>query len=259
MAILTCIVLFLGICGAVGAVVFAYKLCEDKPTLDVKDLVSPDSTTVFDNEGNKIMELGMYLRENIEYQDMPNCLIDAFLAIEDSRFFEHFGFDIPRFTKAAIENFRTRDFSQGGSTVTMQLIKNSYYSIDADDQSTIAEREGMGGIKRKMQEIVLALELELRTDVTKQEIIAMYINKVNYGNNIRGVQKAAQYYFGKDAKNLSLTESAFLAGLINSPNTYNPYNDLYKNDNYYLDPDSEYLKAGTMKSIKLTSMQLLMK
>ena len=257
MAILTCIVLFLGICGAVGAFVFAYKLCEDKPTLDVKDLVSPDSTTVFDNEGNKIMELGMYLRENIEYQDMPNCLIDAFLAIEDSRFFEHFGFDIPRFTKAAIENFKTRDFSQGGSTVTMQLIKNSYYSIDADDQSTIAEREGMGGIKRKMQEIVLALELELRTDVTKQEIIAMYINKVNYGNNIRGVQKAAQYYFGKDAKNLSLTESAFLAGLINSPNTYNPYNDLYKNDNYYLDPDSEYLKAGTARRNEVIDLMLM--
>lgn len=257
MAILTCIVLFLCICGAIGAFVFAYKLCEDKPTLHVEDLVSPDSTTVYDNEGNKIMELGMYLRENIEYKDMPNCLIDAFLAIEDSRFFEHPGFDIPRFTKAAIENFKTRDFSQGGSTVTMQLIKNSYYSIDADDQSTIAEREGMGGIKRKMQEIVLALELELKTDVTKQEIIAMYINKVNYGNNIRGVQKAALYYFGKDAKNLNLTESAFLAGLINSPNTYNPYNDLYKNDNYYLDPDSEYLKAGTARRNEVIDLMLM--
>ena len=245
MAILMSIVLLACLAGAIAAFAFAAKLIEDKPTLQVEDLVSPDSTTVFDSEGNKIMELGMYLRENISYQKMPNHLIDAFLSIEDSRFFEHPGFDIPRFTKAAIANLRTRDFSQGGSTVTMQLIKNTYYSIDADDESTIAAREGMSGIKRKMQEIVLALELELKTDITKQEIIAMYINKVNYGDNIRGVQKAAQYYFGKDAQNLSLTESAFLAGLINSPNTYNPYNDLYKEDNYYLDPDTEYLKNGT--------------
>ncbi|MBR5755003.1 MAG: transglycosylase domain-containing protein [Erysipelotrichaceae bacterium] len=246
-AILMCLFLFACLCAAGAVFAFAYKLVEDKPTLNVEDLVAPDSTTVYDSDGNKIMELGMYLRENIPYEEMPNHLIDAFLSIEDSRFFEHVGFDIPRFTAAALANLRTRDFSQGGSTVTMQLIKNTYYSIDADADSTIAAREGMSGIKRKMQEIVLALELELKTDVPKQDIIAMYINKVNYGDNIRGVQKAAQYYFGKDAENLSLTESAFLAGLINSPNTYNPYNDLYKEDNYYLDPDSEYLQAGTAR------------
>ena len=245
LAILMCLFLLVGLAGGIGAIYFASKLLEGKPTLNVEDLVAPDSTTVYDSEDNIIMELGMYLRENISYEEMPNSLIDAFLSIEDSRFFEHPGFDIPRFTKAALANIRTRDFSQGGSTITMQLIKNTYYSIDADDESTIAAREGMSGIKRKMQEIWLALELELKTETTKQEIIAMYINKVNYGDNIRGVQKAAQYYFGKDARNLTLTESAFLAGLINSPNTYNPYNDLYKADNYYLDPDSEYLKNGT--------------
>ena len=241
-AILTCIVLFLGICGVIAAGIFAYKLCEDKPELHVEDLRSPDSSMIYDSNGNKIMEIGMYLRENIEYEEMPNCLIDAFLAIEDSRFYEHIGFDIPRFTKAIIENIKTRDFSQGGSTVTMQLIKNSYFSIDAGEDSTIAARSGMSGIKRKMQEIVLALELENFTETRKQDILAMYINKVNYGNNIRGVQKASEYYFGKNACELNLTESAFLAGLINSPNTYNPYNDLYKNDNYYLDPEINYLE-----------------
>ena len=257
MAILMCIVLFICLCAGVGAIYFAYKLCEDKPELHVSDLVSPDSSTIYDSDDNKIMELGMYLRENIEYERMPNCLIDAFLAIEDSRFFEHPGFDIPRFTKAALANFRTRDFSQGGSTITMQLIKNSYFSIDADDESTIAAREGMSGIKRKMQEIVLALELENFTDTTKQQIIAMYINKVNYGNNIRGVEKAAQYYFGKSAENLNLSESAFLAGLINSPNTYNPYNDLYKYDNYYLDPDSEYLQNAVSRRNEVLDLMVL--
>lgn len=257
MAILMCIILFLGVCGVAAAGYFAYKLCEDKPELKVADLVSPDSSTIYDSEDHKIMELGMYLRENIEYERMPNCLIDAFLAIEDSRFFEHIGFDIPRFTKAALANIRTRDFSQGGSTITMQLIKNSYFSIDADEDSTIAAREGMSGIKRKMQEIVLSLELENLTDTTKQEIIAMYINKVNYGNNIRGVEKAAQYYFGKSAENLNLSESAFLAGLINSPNTYNPYNDLHKYDNYYLDPDSEYLQNATERRNEVLDLMVM--
>ena len=256
-AILTCIVLFIGICGVIAAGVFAYKLCEDKPELHVEDLRSPDSSMIYDSDGNKIMEIGMYLRENIDYVEMPNCLIDAFLAIEDSRFFEHIGFDIPRFTKAAIENLKTRDFSQGGSTVTMQLIKNSYFSIDAGEDSTIASRTGMSGIKRKMQEIVLALELENYTDTSKQDILAMYINKVNYGNNIRGVQKAAEYYFGKNACELNLTESAFLAGLINSPNTYNPYNDLYKEDNYYLDPEINYLENAYERRAEVLDLMVM--
>ena len=100
----------------------------------------------------------MYLRENIEYDEMPNVLIDAFLSIEDSRFFEHFGFDIPRFTKAIIANLQSGSFGQGGSTITMQLVKNSYFQIDANDQSTIADRDGLSGVKRKLQEIVLAIQ-----------------------------------------------------------------------------------------------------
>ncbi|MDO4198781.1 MAG: transglycosylase domain-containing protein [Erysipelotrichaceae bacterium] len=244
-SIIVSIIVFIGIIGVCGAGYFAYKLCEDMPTLNTEDLVAPDSSIIYDIEGNKIYELGTYLRESITYEEMPNCLIDAFLSIEDSRFFEHIGFDVPRFTMAALVNLQSGDFSQGGSTVTMQLIKNTYYSIESDDESTIAERQGMSGIKRKMQEIVLALQLEANKDVSKKDIIMMYINKINYGNNIRGVQKAAEYYFGKDACELNIGEAAFLAGIINSPNSYNPYNDLEKYDNYYLDENSEYLKNGT--------------
>ena len=255
-AVIMSIVLFICAIGALGATIFAIKLCEGIPTLHKEDLKSPDSSIIFDSQGNKIMEIGMYLRENVEYEEMPNCLIDAFLAVEDSRFFEHLGFDIPRFTKAILVNLSSGDFSQGGSTITMQLIKNSYFSIDADDESTIAAREGMSGVKRKMQEIVLAIAAELRPDLTKQEIIAMYINKVNYGNNIRGVEKAAEYYFGKSASQLNLSESAFLAGIINSPNTYNPYNNMYKNDSIYLDPDSDYLANGTERRNEVLNLML---
>lgn len=248
--------LFICVIGAIAAGAFAYKLCEDKPKLNVADLVSPDSSTIYDNEGNKIMQVGMYLRENIEYDQMPNCLIDAFLAVEDSRFFEHVGFDIPRFTKAALGNLSSGDFSQGGSTITMQLIKNSYFSIDAGEDSTIAAREGMSGIKRKMQEIVLSLELELLTGTPKQDIIAMYINKVNYGNNIRGIEKAAEYYFGKSAKDLNIGESAFLAGIINSPNANNPYNELYKYDSEYLSPDINYIENATERRNEVLNLMV---
>ena len=172
LAILVSIVLFIGIVGVIGSLIFVHKMCEDMPELNVSDLISPDSSIVYDSDDNVIMELGTYLRQNIDYEQMPNTLIDAFLAIEDSRFFEHPGFDIPRFTKAALENLQSGDFSQGGSTITMQLIKNTYYSVDAGEESTIAEREGMGGIKRKVQEIILALQLENTTDTTKQQIIA---------------------------------------------------------------------------------------
>ena len=241
LAIIVTVVVFVGIIGCVGAVIFANKLLEGKPDLNVEDLKAPNSTIIYDADGNVLTELGLYLRENIEYEEMPNSLIDAFLAVEDSRFFSHIGFDIPRFTKAIIENLKSGSFAQGGSTVTMQLIKNTYYSIDDGENSTIAAAEGMSGVQRKMQEIVMAIELDWGKLMNKQDIIASYINKVNYGDNIRGVEKAAEFYFGKRASQLTLPESAFLAGIVNAPTTYNPYNNLYKYDSYYLDPDSDYL------------------
>ena len=247
-AIVVSILVFFCLLGAIAALLFADALCEGMPELNTKDLVAPDSSTIYDNEGNKIMQIGMYLRENIEYDEMPNCLIDAFLAIEDSRFFEHMGVDIPRFTKAAISYVSNGgEFAQGGSTVTMQLIKNTYFTIDDGENSTIAVREGMGGIKRKMQEIVLSTQLELFTDTNKKDILAMYINKVNYGDNIRGVEKAAEYYFGKSAKQLNLSEAAFLAGIVNSPASYNPYGNIYKKYSEYYDEDTDYLVKGTVR------------
>jgi len=111
-------------------------------------------------------------------------------------------------------------FSQGGSTATMQLVKNTYFTVDAGDNSTIAEKS----IDRKIQEIYLSLLLEQK--VSKEEIMELYLNKLNFGGNIRGVQKASQYYFGKNVNELNLSESALLAGIINKPNGFNPYNKL---------------------------------
>ena len=253
-ATITCIIAVIGILGGIGAIIFANKLLEGKPEFDKAKLDSQESSVIYDMNGNEIVELGLYLRENIEYDDMPNSLVDAFLSIEDSRYFEHFGFDIPRFTKAILENIKSGGFGQGGSTMTMQLVKNSYFQVDADGESTMAAHKGMSGVQRKMQEIVLAIEAN--KEVSKKDILALYINKINYGNNIRGVQKAAQYYFGKDASELGLVESAFLAGIINAPNNYNPYNELYKHDEsyIYLNSNITYLENAQKRTAEVLDL-----
>ena len=204
--------------GAIGSAI-AWQMVEDSPELKLTDFVNEESTIIYDNDGNTIAEVGVYLRENITYDSCPESLVDAFLSIEDSRFFTHFGFDIPRFTKAILENLRSRDFSQGGSTFTMQLVKNTYFQNDE------AGIQVARGIPYKVQQIYLAIKLEQL--IGKKEIFQLYMNKLNFGGHVRGVQKAALYYFGKNCNELNLTESAMLAGIVNLPNGYNPY--------YYLD------------------------
>ena len=131
LAVFVSLIVFIGVIGVCGGVAFAFKLCEDKPELHVENLVSPDSSAIYDNEGNKIMEVGMYLRENVDYDELPNCLVDAFLASEDSRFYEHLGFDIPRFTKALMSYVaQGGEISSGGSTLTMQLISQKFTGVE---------------------------------------------------------------------------------------------------------------------------------
>ena len=190
-------VYFLLIAGLIvggGGLYVASVMIEDAPEISLSDFEGLESSQVYDKDGNLITELGAYLRENITYDDMPASLVDAFVAIEDSRFFEHPGFDVPRFAKAALENLKSKSFGQGGSTFTMQLVKNTYFQVDDLENSTIAEKS----VDRKVQEIWTALKLEKLID--KKQIFQLYLNKLNFGGNIRGVQKAAQYYFGKNAK-----------------------------------------------------------
>jgi len=244
------------IIGVICASIFFIYLLQGKPEFDVNRLKSDNSTIIYDDAGNEIIELGLYLRENVEYNEIPTCLVDAFLSIEDNRYFTHIGFDIPRFTRVAIKGLNTGDFSQGGSTITMQLIKNSYFQVDNDTASTMAARKGFEGVSRKAQEIVLAIETN--SALSKKEVLTLFLNKINFGNNIRGVQKASQYYFGKNVSELNLAESAFLAGIINGPNSYNPYNELYKKTTGQasISNDVEYLKnAQTRKDEVLAAME----
>ncbi len=251
-AVVVWTIIGIGIIGVIICGIIGFKLLEGMPELVLTDLVAEESSVIYDANDQVVAELGEYKRENVGYEEMPNVLVDAFLSIEDSRFFEHFGFDIPRFTKAFLENIKSGSFDQGGSTFTMQLIKNTYFQIDDGANSTLAERS----IQRKAQEIILAIEADAKLD--KRDIFASYLNRINFGNNIRGIQKASQYYFGKDVSELDLSDSAFLAGLINSPNACNPYNNLIKYDegNIYVSADIDYLENGTQRRNEVLDMMV---
>lgn len=196
------------------------SMMKDAPTLNIEELYSQESTRIFDKDGNQISDVGEQLRENVSYDEIPEALIDAFLSIEDSRYFTHNGFDISRFAAAALANLKSGGVDQGGSTFTMQLVKLTYFFTD--DDSTSRERD----IEYKVQQIALAMELEKQA--TKEEIFELYLNKMNFGGtgNIRGVEKASEYYFNKRVTNLNLSECALLAGIINSPYYYDPFNYL---------------------------------
>lgn len=220
-AIVVSSIALLGLICLFAGIITIMILLKDSPKFELSDFTSQESSIVYDKDGNQIYELGNVIRQNVEYEEIPSVLIDALVAVEDSRFYEHNGFDVPRFTRAFIDNIKTRSFGQGGSTLTMQLVKNTYFVSDEQGQGAAKS------IKRKVQEIALAMKLE--NYASKREIITNYLNKQNFGGtnqNIRGIQKACQYYFGKDVKDLNLPEAAMLAGVLNSPYTYNPFNQV---------------------------------
>lgn len=222
LAIIVSVLLILAILGSTSGIAYIAIIISGAPTLNSSDFVASDSSKLFDSEGNIITDVGYQIRENVSYDDMPQVLIDAFVAIEDSRFFEHNGFDIPRFTKAMFENVLSMSFSQGGSTFTMQLVKGTYF----ETEEATAVRSGLAGVNRKIKEIYVALQAE--KVLSKKRILELYLNRINFGvpGNKRGIQTAAQYYFGKDVQDITLVEAAMLAGVINAPNAYNPINNL---------------------------------
>lgn len=223
-SIVISIIAGLGVIGFVLGVGLIMILLNGKPVLDVQDFEQQESSIIYDKEGEEIANLGLIIRSNVTYDEIPNSLVNAFVAIEDSRYFEHNGFDLPRFTKALIDNVIHHEITSGGSTFTMQLVKNTYYTDD--EQGISADRGGMSGIRRKVQEIALAIDLTSK--LSKETVFESYLNKLNFGvsNNSRGVQKAAQYYFSKDVNELNLVESAYLAGVINLPYYYNAFNNI---------------------------------
>lgn len=241
--------LFLAVCITVFFVLVNIINDPQGARFSQEGLSTISNSRIYDSGGELIYEFGTEIREDVTYEELPQHVVDAFLSIEDSRYFTHNGFDLPRFMAAAIHNLKSGDFSQGGSTLTMQMIDNVF---TRNQESKIEAEKGtvskLDSVKLKIQEIYLSLIAE--QSINKEDIFEYYVNRIWFGsgNNTRGIQKAAQYFFGKDAKNLNLSEAAFLAGAINSPYFNNPFNNLY-DDRY------DFLEMATKR--RNTTLRLM--
>jgi len=192
-----------------GCLVFTYYASK-APTLSEKDLIATTSSKIYDSDNNLIADLGAEKRVNTNTNEIPTDLVNAITAIEDHRFFSHRGVDFIRIIGAFLSNLKGGG-RQGGSTLTQQLIKLSYFSTSSSDAT----------LSRKIQEAWLATQLERKA--TKQEILTYYVNKVYMSNGNYGMQTAAQSYYGKDLKDLTIPQLALLAGMPQAPNQYDPY------------------------------------
>ncbi len=209
-------VCFLLLVIAIGGLFLYYKKDLDKIRLD-EMTISETVNTYLDRNGVVLWkDIG---NENyrliIDGEDIPEQLKQATIAIEDRNFYNHIGVDIFGLIRATISTVSGKQV-QGGSTLTQQLIKQVYFADEAAS-------EDRGGLTRKIKELILAIELERM--YSKEEILTMYLNQSSYGGRRNGVESAAQTYFGKSAKDLTLAESALLASIPNNPAVLDPYNE----------------------------------
>ncbi len=207
-AILAFVSLFLVVSLIGGALVFYYA--SSAPKLAESKLTSTNSSIIYDKDGNEIANLGAEERVSAASSDIPQNLTNAITAIEDHRFYKHRGIDVYRIIGAAWHNLISSS-TQGGSTLDQQLIKLAYFSTNVSDQT----------LKRKIQEAWLAIQMERK--YTKEEILTFYVNKVYMGNGLYGMQTAAKGYYGKELKDLTIAQTALLAGLPQAPTSYDPY------------------------------------
>ena len=212
------LILFL-ICGIAVLSAFCafmvYIKGKAEPKYENAKLNTIEVSRLYDKDGVEFAKIGEENREKVKYDQLPEVLVDAIIATEDSRFFTHNGFDAPRFLKATIGQLTHRAGAGGASTLTMQVVKNSFTDKYGEKTS------GKEGIIRKFEDIYLAV-FKLEKDYTKQEIIEYYVNNHFLGGNTYGVQEASIAYFGKSVTDLNLSEAAILAGMFKSPNAYKP-------------------------------------
>lgn len=194
------------------------------PEIDVASIEpSGYATMVYDSKGNLTETLVKSGSNRLEatYEELPQCLIDAFVAIEDSRFWSHHGVDLRSMIRAAV-GILTNNPAGGGSTLTQQLIKNNIFAGGNED--SFGEK-----LERKLQEQYLAIQLEKIMD--KEIILKNYLNTINLGNNTLGVKSAAKRYFGKDVSDLTLSEATVIAGITQNPTKYNPLSEKGQKNN----------------------------
>ncbi len=210
-----------GVCGGIGIVKGVIENAPDITSASV--LPRGYKSTVYDADGNKTAELVAEgtNRTYVKLENIPKQVQEAFIAIEDERFYEHNGIDLQGIVRAGVK-FVTSGFkkTQGASTITQQLLKNNVFDFMSED--TMLDK-----IERKLQEQYLAVKLE--DIMSKDEILESYLNTINLGQNTLGVQAAANRYFGKSVSELDISEAAVLAAITKSPTEYNPIKHPDKN------------------------------
>lgn len=213
------ICLFIAIFIIIAFGLFCAYIVLTTETFNPNKLTSRESSIIYDKDGNEIYTLSNNQNDDVEkrikitYDDLPQVLVDALIATEDSRFFQHKGVDLARFLKASVLQILGRD-AGGASTLTMQVSKNSF---------TNTTSSGIKGIIRKFRDIYISV-FQIEKKYTKEEIIEFYFNNNLLGGINFGVEQASEYYFGKSASELTLAEASLLVGMYQSPNAYNPYN-----------------------------------
>lgn len=211
------ICLFMLLISLILFVIFMIYIIIKAPDFDPKNLYKNESSVVYDKDGNQITKLGVEKRKNVNYDDLPQVLVDAIIATEDSRFMQHNGFDAPRFFKASvgqvINKLTGHGNAGGGSTLSMQVVKNDY-------TSTVSS--GFDGIVRKFTDIYISV-FKLEKNYSKEEIIEFYVNTPFLGSSSYGVEQACQMYFGKSVSDINLAEASIIAGLFQAPSSYDPY------------------------------------
>jgi penicillin-binding protein 1A len=197
-------------CGTFFSLYLLYVF-RDLPSIDKLESVSRTRrVTILDNRDSILATYGDIYGYYVNYHEIPRNLRNAVLATEDRKFFNHFGIDVWGIIRAAFANFKAGRTVQGGSTITQQLAK-------------IVFLQPKRNIQRKLQEALLAIELE--TKYTKEQIFAIYLNRVYLGSGLYGIDSAAKYYFGKNVQDLNLYESAIIAGLLKAPSKFSPTNN----------------------------------
>ena len=213
------LVIIVGVVGISSGVGVMKGIIDSAPDISAIDVTPTGySTTVLASDGTEISTLvaSGANRKYVTIDEIPQSLQDAFVAIEDERFYEHNGIDMQSILRAAATGIAHGfHFSQGGSTITQQLIKNNVLTTWTSESSFIES------LQRKIQEQYLAVELEKKVD-DKKWILENYMNSINLGANTLGVQAASEKYFGKDVSELTLSESAVIAGITQNPAKYNP-------------------------------------
>jgi len=204
------------ILGITSIIAFFSYIVISAPEFDEKAFYITEPTLIYDKNGNEIAKLGEEKRVTLSYDELPEVLIDAIVATEDSRFFEHNGVDWARFLKASFLQLLGQSDAGGASTLTMQVSKNN---ISKDNTAS-----GLKGIIRKFTDVYVSL-FKIEKKYTKEQIMEFYVNTYWLGSNSYGVEQISLTYFGKSAKELNLAEAAMIAGLFQAPGKYNPYSN----------------------------------